>query len=518
MSNYYTNDMGSLFIQLAGPNTATAWLACVDMGDVTYPKGDVTREYCPDPAGRGTWSFSTRSQGASGELTFDLTIPIGKTSHLLEDMARTGCPVPIYLLQTECGRRDMFLPLGPDEVYRGTTYARARLTNEGRSGLASRNADGSAPVGATQTFSLSCAGGDDWFNLVPTRRTTAADQILADITFCDRSECAGACGPANDPCTDGLFVGASAVGPALADIQQTTDSGVTWTAVAVDPLAAGINAGACCSFYADENTKRWIVTQGETIAAAGEIHYSDSTILVDPGAAWTTVAMGAVNEFFGGIFAADRYNIWMVSDTGAGAAGNIYYSADAGLTWANQQVCGDAMNEIKFARGQTSVGLAVGDQNEIYLCLDGGANAHWNAVTGPAAQAAVDCRSCEILDANRFFVGYEDGELWYTTDGGTTWTERAIENPPAATAILVIDDIEAIDENCIWICGSCTIAAANWGFIERSVDGGTSWECWLPAAATTSDGLTALYACGHNEAFAVGGVATTSMVMDVATS
>ena len=512
MSDYYTNDMGSLFIQLGGPNSATAWLQCVDMGDVTAPKGDVTREYCPDPAAKGRWSISTRSQGAPGEVTFDLTIPVGKVSHLLEDAARVGCPVPVYLLQSECGRRDAFLPLGADEVYRGSVYAQARITNEGHSGLAARNMDGSAPVGATATFSLSCEDAVDFFNLITTRRTTTADQILRDIAFCDRAECAGACGPEVEICTHGTAVGDSDGAGGVAMIEFTSDGGATWTTTASDPFAINLAAGAVVCFAMDADTTRKVVFRGQTLAG-NPAHCSTCDDLL--GTTWSAViAIGSTNtEWVNGAYAADRWNIWCVTDTGGGAAGNIFYSADAGATWTLQQLCTDAMNAVRFAAGITRVGLVVGDSNDMYLTLDGGT--HWNALTGPAAQAAANCISCEILDANRFLVGYDDGELWYTMDGGDTWTERAITNPPAATALLTVDDIYAVDQFCLFIAGSCTIGGNNFGFVERSIDGGANWEVWIPPILTASDGLTALWPCSYNHAVAVGGVATTSMILDV---
>lgn len=510
-----TADFGALFTQVDGPPNDLQYLGCHDLGDTTQPKGDITRTFCPDPNRRGQYNVASRTQGAPGEITGDITTPFGKTADWLETMNRSRCRFPLYVPMQDCGRPVEFLPND-----RGLIYTGVAITSVTRSNNVTRNADGGAVGEMTKTFAWSAEDVLEWHDTVLTRRTTAEDQAAADIAFCNDQECQGICGPATSVCTDGIIVYASDSGVTIANVEFTTDGGLTWAAGANQPSAVNtedLSATMCIPSGLVSGVTRYFAAVGITNAATpAQIFYTD-----DSGAtAWIAGTAGAGNAGFiawnGGLFAWNRWNLWCCTDTGAGAAGDIFKSTDGGVTWVLQlSAAGDTLNCIRFA--SVDVGLCVGDQNEMHFTDDSGA--HWTAVTGPGAQAAIDALTCTILDENRWYVGYEDGTLWYTPDAGTTWVQLALGIPAAGHTISAINDMGNVGDHIIWLSIHGNDGANEVGFVARSVTGGFTgtWEySQAPTDCASGNGFAGMHVCGINKAFAVGCVETTAYIVEVA--
>jgi photosystem II stability/assembly factor-like uncharacterized protein len=503
--------MGALFTQMDGPPNTLQYLGCHDLGDTDAPEGDVARTFCPDPINRGRYNVVTRTQGAPGEVTGDVSTPIGKTADYLEMLRRDRCRFPLYVPMQDCGRPNEFIPND-----RGLIYTDVIITGTTRTNTVTRNVDGGAVGEMSKTFAWSAEEVLEWHDTVGTRRTTALVEDINDVVFCNDQACQGICGPAEAICTDGVTV-FDAGAAATADVQFTTDGGVTWTTGAVDPFAADEHISTVVCFPSDGvGTIRVIVGRGSTDAGnPAEIGYTE-----DSGATWTAVNVGATNgelmPWNGCLFAWDRWNLWACTDTGGGAAGNIYVSRDGGATWALQLTgAGDALNCVRFS--SVDVGLCVGDTNEMHFTDDSGA--HWTAITGPAAQAAVDALTCAVIDENRWYVGYDDGELWYTGDGGTNWSQITLGIPASGHTISAINDMGHVGEHVIWLAIHGNDGVNEVGFVGRSVTGGATdtWEyTQAPSDCGTGNGFLAIHVCGVNQAFAVGCVETTSYIFEVA--
>ena len=499
----YTNDSGAAFIQLegVGPNDLT-YLGCHDFGDMEEPRGDVERTYCPDPRQRGAWVVQTRSQGASGEVTFDVTLPLGRTADAIELASRTRCSSPMYVAFNQCAQRNLF-----GNWQRAMVIKAPLITSASRSNYAGRNADGAAPPEASKTFSFSASEVVDVFELEATRRAVAATVEATDIHFVDFWQCLGACGKYVAPATYGVAVTVAA-GAAKALVYVTANGGVTWTATAAQPLAVALDLSSVLYIMLPNGTRRIIAARGTTLAGTP----AQNIVSDDDGATWSTVNVGAVNTEFvpgRGLMTYDGQHIFAVTDTGAGAAGNIYKSSDWGATWTLMfSGAGDALNYVYTLNEKHA--LAVGDTNEILVTRDGGVI--WTAVTGPAAQAAVDALCCGMASDLIWYVGYEDGDLYYTADGGTTWELLVLELPVGFTCAHVYA-IRLTDEHNVWLGVSLNDGADDFGAVMRSVSGGAprQWETWLyPEAATAGDGATGLAAVNYNKAFTAGHVGTTT--------
>ena len=132
---YFSADMGSLWVQTDGPNSEPLYLGCHDIGDIAEPGGTVTKRYCPDRAGHGKWKVALTSQGIPGDVTFSITTYVGKTADYLQTLANKSakCPFPVYVHQSTCGRKDVFMAYEA-----GTLLQNCRFTNRTKTNMAAR--------------------------------------------------------------------------------------------------------------------------------------------------------------------------------------------------------------------------------------------------------------------------------------------------------------------------------------------------------------------------------------------
>ncbi len=472
----------SVWLQVGGPNTKPEYLGCHEVGDVDQPAGDVTTKYCPDRRRQGEYKATGSYQGAAGPVTSTITTVVGPTADYMEQIR---CLCNLFIHKSACGRRDVFSSYDRSFILRN-----ARVAGRGVTGLASRSPEGEAE--SLQTFDLSAPELVRIHKLTSGRQTIGATGDLRGIHFCNSEICEGECGPAREICEYGVAVGNSPVASVMepGEVWITQDGGMNWAESATHPFAADEDVAAVSCFETTRDTTRILVARGTADAGnPAEIAYSD-----DDGATWHTVNVGSVNGQYvldsEGLFAYDMYNIWLVTNDGY-----IYKSEDGGLTWTAQEsgtLAPAGYNAIEFVNADD--GWAVGDNNAMVKTEDGGAT--WSVVAGPAGKAADECEALAVISALRAWIGYSDGELWYTKNGGTTWYQRGI--PVAAT---IINDIAFYDD----LVGYLTYNIAGpVGGMLRTINGGNDWE--VVPGMPTNLGLDGLYVCDHNLAFAVGPV------------
>ena len=488
--NYFGGGHGAIWLQPDGANSEPAYLGCHELGDITAPKGDITRSYCRDVSGPNRWRSALTTQGPPGGVTTSIAALVGPTADFLTTVV---CPVPVYVHQSMCGRTDVFLNYDA-----GTQVQGGRITSETKSNFAQR--EGADP--ATLTAEIE---GDppmiQYWKLAVVQQDTAEDDDLLDIAMCGEDRCAGYCGAAEEKC-DNLHIGAGGAG--TANLVSTTDGGNIW-AEAVGPFGAGEFLSSVVCFDIDRNVTRILVGDGLASAQPPEVAYSD-----DGGANWSAVVpIGTVNnDFFatgGNLWATDQYHIWAVMDP----SGDIWFSSDGGATWTEQTTTNtSALSHVHFLG--TDIGLTVGAANAILSTVDGGA--HWTVEDGPTLQDAVIALSCRVVTRNRWFVGYADGEIWYTENAGANWYERDFPLPVGATSVDAINDIDFWDEYHGSFCTHTTTATGHSGSVHRTVNGGYNWESYpLPVNFDTdgTPGLNSLIMCNPNLIYTVGDIIST---------
>lgn len=304
-----------------------------------------------------------------------------------------------------------------------------------------------------------------------------------------------------------------ATGPgSKADVWFTTNTGATWAAAATQPFAAAEDISSVVCFPLDKDTTRVLVACGTAAAAGLRVAYSDNS-----GTTWTVVAINAVAidhfDHGGSLFALDRYHIWACS-----SAGIIYFSSDAGATWTDQgaPVPGGGAEPLMCVRFVDEnygmcVGGTAGASGVLLTTTDGGD--HWVLGTSPAAQLAT---GVTVIDANKAWITFANGTLYYTNNYGTAWTARTLPTTPTK-----LGDVQFIDEFCGASCGYITSGGSLYPTMYRTFNGGYDWEEYryttALAGAAAYYGLNSVWVCDYNHVYSVGEPdAATGFIFDYA--
>lgn len=478
---------GALWIQPNGPNTAPQYLGCHMVGDIAVPKGDTTLLYCPDESASGKFKVDGSFRSAPGPVTTTITTKVYSVADYLEGL---NCPVSIFIVKQKCGRRDVFPNY--DRIW---ALSDALVTNETLTAMLAMSPEDEGE--SQQAYDLSALALLKFWKVIGARQSTTETEGINDLVFIGEESCASGCGEAVAGCAVGFAVTDALAGSAAntADVLYTADGGGTWTATATKPFAGGMDIAVVVLFAKSSTVNRVLVGNGTTRAGApAQIAYSDNE-----GTTWTQVNVGSTNtQYFMGpqsIFALNLYNIWAVV-----SGGYIYQSQDSGVTWTTRDAGvasgADDLFGVHFTNAQ--YGAAVGETNTILRTSDSGVT--WSAITGPAAQNAVNAVAVSMVDKHKVWVGYSDGKLYYTTnfqDATPTWTLRS-------TGITASDikDIQFYDALTGYIAAD---VAGPIGHVLRTWDGGYTWE---DISFPTNSGLTSLHVCGPNKAYVGGNIDT----------
>lgn len=475
---YFKRSEGYAWIQPDGDLSSFLYLNCAALEGFSQSEGDITLLYCKDEGRAGKFRVRDSVQGERGPVTTQLQIPLGKTANYVFGLK---CPFNLQARYTTCERPDS--PTGWEKILH---FKNARVTQRSGDQLAIRTPGNEQEV--VTTMALSAEDIYEINRVTVSRESIAAVDELNDVSFGKDNRCAGNCGSAITSCEEGFAV-ASRTTTAVAKVYHTTNGGGTWAPTATDPFSASEDISSVVF-----DGTRVIVARGTTDAGnPAEIAYSE-----DDGATWTLVNVGSVNaQYIKRLFWLSRPYLWATTFTGY-----VYFSDDAGLTWTAQE-SGSAtvqpLYDINFAN--TRVGFAVGNANAVIKTIDGGNT--WTAVTGPIAATLLNTVS--VIDDDTVFIGADNGNVYYSNDGGTTWTTGAL----ATAGVGKVKDVRFSNSSFGFLLKD---SASPVDVIYRSIDGGKSWQ---PLVTPTNVGLNRLSVCDQNTAYAVGKVSTTAVVVEI---
>jgi photosystem II stability/assembly factor-like uncharacterized protein len=466
----YSSRRGAVFLQKTGPNSRALVLRCLDADTVTSPKRDKELIKCWNPYGDG-WNEVCSTFSAPGPATVTLT-QLTETS--LSELEKLYCPGTLLFAQVKKGKVTEI-----NNAERVVILKNAEPTSDSYENLVHHVDDNAS------THGVDFSGDSDVIVVgYPEiqRLTTTLAEALNDIHGNIAADCDDRLEPGDKliavPDADGVG--------GTASVYYSTDAGATWTASAADPFGADEDIVACQWFMKDNVTERWLVGLEAPAAAQGEVAYSD-----DSGATWTTVNIGGAAaghgcNLGGSLFVVDTGAIWLAS-----AAGYIYKSEDGGESWTAKESGGITTNDynhIHFFDSDT--GVAVADGDIVALTEDGGET--W--VAGTATGGGGDLLCCWMSEEDTIWVGDNAGDLYYSHDFGTTWTERTgLAGTPAD-----INDVEFADSQVGFIAVD---TAAPVGSIHQTILGGYSWRA---ITTPTNSGINAIHVVSQNLAFMVG--------------
>lgn len=458
---------------------AFGWLGkCSRMSGVEVPKGDINVTYCQGDL-TGTYQIDQKFRSAPGPTTSTLMIKETIRNALYDTLQH--CPQDLDIRTILCGRRDD--PLNWEMIKRLCCVDVTSLSTDDESSF-SFDDEGetiiSGPV-ATRVEPVII-----YRNIVGQRveEVDLTSYYLSRISKCHGDLCADECDQKKD-----CKLVATAVADAPSNpppYAKSTDGGRTWTVstIAVFTTATTLTDISCV---------------GDLIiaVASGEPGYAYSW---DDGMTWSLVddtvvpafatSAPLVVEIFSPtlvLFGGENGYLWLSDDGGVTVT-----AVDEGVVTISDII------RIKFA--DANVVYATGEDNTMKKSVNGGSA--WEAVTLPVAQAAFDVAGLLVVTDAIVLVGYSNaggagGGVFYTTDGGATWTRDAsIPTNYHVTSFVMCG------------CGVVFLSGAtnaNVGFVYRNVDYGAPAR-WV--VVSIDDPGTYYYdieCCGPNHAIAVGG-------------
>jgi hypothetical protein len=458
--------------------------SCLAAGTVERSFGDIESIECPDPTEYGAFEEVGTIRGADERATTSLTGRYASdvVSELLE-LARIKCEADIHVHFGSCEDPSNF-----NDFSKAVVLENAFLTSVSVDELGTIESGGQAAV--NESADISAKGWYEVLNMTFSERAgSIVTNEVVDIVICDKISC-GDCEDESDGC-DKIFAitlqaGGSPSTPA--DVVYSIDNGDTWYAHDIDTLSAVQDPTAigCLGDYV-------VVTSND----AGSLSYalkSEFGVTGDPTfTEITTGFVGAPND------------IWSIGRKAfiVGDSGYVYSTEDAtaGVTVLDAGAATSYnLNAVHAASDQIAV--AVGNGGSIVYTLNG---TTWSAVSNPPVPsgAGIHFNCVWAKSAKEWWMGTNDGRLFYTVDQGVSFSEKTFTGSGTGE----VHDIAFSTDSIAYLSHATTTPA---GRILRSYNGGYSWIV-LPEGTSSlpaNDKVNALAACAADANFvAAGGLA-----------
>lgn len=435
-----------LFIQYGGPypgNNALYYgqdAQYMSMEGVSLPEsGGIDAIWVHDPNKIGKFRLVGRTITAP-DLANATLVMREKHGALPRQLLTESCPFNVYEPTGKCADLSDFLKGWSDYVL---VYSRALVTDKdlgSRTGWDSDDAiEDSLSITLAEVYPVGQLGFGE-------EAASTVYRAVVDIVY--GTELACYC---KDPTTFVYAVtGSSSGSPGLpAEVVYTVDGGSTWQ---TQPIA-GIGG-------AEDPLAIDIVGNYLVVLGTDAIYYAE--INEDTGApgAFTKVATGFVGAGSPtDMFVASPREVWFCGD-----GGYIYKSTDitAGATVIS---AGDTTaTDLNRIHGVDEVIVAVGDTGVVIKSENRGIT--WSATTtNPSAD---NNTALWVLESSVYWVGTATGNVYYTLNGGETWTVRAFTGSGSG----IVQDIVFATNEVGYISHSTTTPAAR---IFGTWDGGQDW-------------------------------------------
>lgn len=397
----------------------------------------------------------------------------------LLDLAKRGCAFDMQLHMGECQDPKYFNDFEKVAIWEGV-YLESYSSDDmgalepGERGKVDETGDISA-IKMYEFMPLAFAA----------RSPAAVTNELLDVIVCDSPSC-GDCESESTGCKRIMAISSAAGGSPTtpADVVFSLDGGLTWLAHDVDTMGVAVDPTGieCVGSYVVVITN---TTDDEMHIAL----ISEFTAADDP--AFTQIDTGFVD----GCGPNDIHSLGNTAYL-CGNFGYIYKTTDpaAGVTVIDAGIATIAnLNAIHMLSEE--FGVAVGNDGAVIRIVSDLAGA---IATSPVG-IGTDLQAVYVKSESEWFVGDDAGDLWYTLDGGATWTEITLPG----TAPSAITDIEMSSKSVMYV--SATVNGK--GEIFISIDGGSSFIRAPRAAADAmpnNDRINGIAVCEYDVDFVVG--------------
>jgi len=464
----------------ARPDHAPSYESCLRMMGITQNFGDIERIENPDPYNYGKFEEIGETQGAVERATTSLEgrYAIDIKSILLR-LAVKRCSVDVQLHFGQCQDPSEFNSF--DKVM---VLESVKLTSWNTEDMGALQSADESPINENADISAK-----EIYEILPISFGVKAGGIVTNelvaATLCDSASC-GDCETESDGCKKIFAISLNAGGSPSTppDVVFTIDKGTTWYAHDIDTIVGAEDPTdvACLGQYL------FVVSE-----ATESLHYallSEFDGVTDP--AFTEVATGFVAGSGPNAISTIGNLAYIV-----GELGYVYTTQDvtAGVSVLDAGVATISELNAVHALSSTFV-VAVGNDGAIIYSENGST---FSLATNPVG-VGVDLNCVWVKSESEWWVGTSGGSLYYTIDGGDTWTVKAF---PGSGAGVTHDIVFATDSVAYLAHATATPA----GRILRSYDGGYSWQIVPERAGATlpaNDQVNALVACQYDVNFVVG--------------
>lgn len=284
----------------------------------------------------------------------------------------------------------------------------------------------------------------------------AGDEILAevlDVVYADSVSC-GACAPYSLGNNKVFALTAANTGsPGLsAQLVYSLDQGSTWSTLDWAVLGG--------------NTARRMTEVGQYLVTVSETDGSHAYIPIDTLTTAAQVRVTSGYQVSGSpraIYASSVGNVIIV-----GAGGYIYRATDVTSGVSVVHDATDTTENANDVHGAGNVVVSVHDNDVVMLSTNNGRTFASTTVT---PEAGTNLTAVWVVSPTAWYIGTNSGKLWYTTDGGASYTQRRLPQQDSIAAILRInfsDDSSRV--------GAVSVQYTNnTGAIYRTFSGGIHW-------------------------------------------
>ena len=472
-----------VFVQENGSSPANAYLyaGTLELGGLNEDLGASTPVYAPSSVRRSKWDIVGQVATSPALPTTDFT---QQASRFLDDFfwnwRKNRCKWNLILQNGDCGRADDLNDFDAKIILKGTELTAFNPIGPINPQSGDNNAT-SINTGSLQPTAFDRALKLSWGEILDT--TIVAEVI--DALFNDYASC-GDCGAPSDGCQTEYFLTiANSGSPGLSSqVIVSTDGGSTGISVDINTLG-GLSATAMAvvgSYLVvvseNQDAHHWILI---TDLEAGTTNWTQVTTGYTAGQSPTGIYSKSPAETF--IIAQGGYIYKLTDPTAA-----VVVSTDGSVS----------AQDLNAIDGFGNTIVAVGDSNAILKSDDAGDS--WSLVTGPTAKAGVNLNSIAVVSKRLWWIGYGDGDVYYTLDGGTTWTAKVVDS--AAT---VINHIEFYDE----IVGAIALQITGGSRIYITRDNGNTWhQSPYITSLPTAERYNVVRFCDYNNLIAGGRVSS----------
>jgi hypothetical protein len=365
-----------------------------------------------------------------------------------------GCFNNFYETVGTCKRPDDFIN-GWSDFMKIYSYGRANGRDE--SGLTTSDGDDSSMLAMEFQYAAIYKIGAFLFG---EKGAGEVEREVVGLVFAGGIDC-GVCGPGDDG-TKRLYAVTKSSGAASpgtpAEVIYTVDGAATFAQQNITGLGGTVDPTGIA--LAGNNL---IVLD----TAGNGYWFAEINTLTGVPGTWTNVTSG---------FVASK----QPTDIYVAGASEIYFSANGGYIYKSTDVASgvtvlDAgnVNTSNYVRihGQDDTLVVVGESGKIVK--SGNRGVTWANVTLSPTSATV--RAILVLDDYRYWIGTSGGAVYYTVNGGETFTLATLPGG----ALTVIDDIVAATDEVIHITAR---TATPTGRLITSWNGG---QKWASSAVTT---------------------------------